>query len=182
MTLHPRAFREMLIRKGFRPTLVGHRRVCTEGFTGAPVLTTVPIYEFPVWLWDDSVPVVIRSHEFQDFQTNVKTLLFGRPDIWGNDWFIDRDPKGTPSLRAGGRYKPLVRAKGHLFRPRATDLKQPDPYQRPDFLSPESDPAHAPPDLIGSIRERQGGGTPVPPLASLLKVQFALLASTLLIA
>ena len=44
ITLHPTSYREMLLRKGFRPTLVGHRQVCTEGFTCSPAVTKVPIY------------------------------------------------------------------------------------------------------------------------------------------
>ena len=163
ITLHPTSYREMLIREGFKPALVGHRKVCTEGFTGAPVVTTVPIYELHLRLWDDSVPVVVRSHEFRDFQTNVKTLLFGRPDIWANNWFLDRDPQEKPSLRVGTRYKPLVRAKGHLFRPMAYDLHQPEPYQRPDLLHSKDSASHTVPDLIGSIRELGGWYTRPPP-------------------
>ena len=50
ITLHPRSFRDMLLRKGCRPVVVGHKRVCTEGFTGSPVITIVPIYGFPLRL------------------------------------------------------------------------------------------------------------------------------------
>ena len=163
VTLHPTSYREMLLRKGFRPTLVGHRQVCTEGFTGSPVVTTVPIYELHLRLWKDSIPITVLSHEFRDYQTNVKTLLFGRPDIWRNNWFLDRDPKDQPSLRVGTLYKPLVRAKGHLFRPMAYDLHQPEPYHRPDQHDSVLSKAQASPDLVGSIRELGGWYTRPPP-------------------
>ena len=50
LTLHPRSYREMLLKKGVQPQLVGERRVSTKGFTGSPVIGTVKIYEFPLQL------------------------------------------------------------------------------------------------------------------------------------
>ena len=119
------------MKKGVQPKLVGERRVSTKGFTGSPVIGTVKIYEFPLQLWENSVPVLIRSHEFSDYQTNVKTLLFGRDNIWNVNWFIDQDPKGVPSLRSGQRYKPMVRAKDYMFQPPPANSIEPAPYQRP---------------------------------------------------
>ena len=146
----------MLAKRGYQAKHVGSRRVCTEGFTGEPVLGTVQIYELHLRLGDNSPPVIVRSHEFPDHQTNVKTLLFGRVDIWDKNWFPDRDPTGKPSLRWGRRFKPLVRAKEHLFRPQAYDLRQPEPYARPDQPANGASSEAATPDLVGSIREVGG--------------------------
>ena len=156
ITLHPRSFREMLSRKDYQPKQVGTRAVATSGFSGAPVVGSVPIYCLHLRLWNNSVPVEVLSYEFPDHQTNIKTLLLGRVDIWANDWFPDRDPDGKPALRSGRRYKPLVRAKEHLYRPSPCDLTQPEEYQRPD-QRPEPGPGVPPaPDFIGSISETGG--------------------------
>ena len=81
LTLHPRSFRERIVQQGFRPTLIGSRIISTHGFTGEPIVGPVPIYEFKLRLWKDSAPVRIRSYEFPDYQTNIKTLLFGQVSI-----------------------------------------------------------------------------------------------------
>jgi hypothetical protein len=75
ITLHPRSFREMLVRKGFQAQQVGAKRMSASGFAGAPVIGSVPIYELSLRLWDNSVPVRVLSCEFPDHQTNIKTLL-----------------------------------------------------------------------------------------------------------
>jgi hypothetical protein len=156
LTLHPRSFREMLARKGYQPKQVGTRAVSTSGFSGAPVVGSVPIYCLNIRLWDNSVPVEVLSYEFPDHQTNIKTLLLGRVSIWTHDWFPDRDPEGKPALRSGRRYKPLVRAKEHLYRPSHYDLHQPDEYQRPDQKPDPQSPIPSTPDFIGSIDETGG--------------------------
>ena len=176
ITLHPRSFRERLLKKGVCPKLVGERKVCTEGFTGLPIIATVRIFEFPLRLWGNSVPVNVRSHEFPDHQTNVKTLLFGRDNIWNLDWFIDRAPDGTPSIRSGQRFKPMVRAKEHLFQPLPFDLRQPAPFQRPDQLNPK-DPTNPEPQPVGNV-QKIGGWCSRPSLAQCLTVPCALRVST----
>jgi hypothetical protein len=132
ITLHPRSFREMLLRKGFRAKQVGSRKVSTIGFTGSPLTDTVAIYELELRLWQNSVPAKVLSYEFQDHQTNLKTLLFGRVDIWAHDWFPGRDENGTPVLKTPRGSKPLMRAKSHLLRPLPSDFTPPAAYQRPD--------------------------------------------------
>ena len=149
-----------MIKHGYAPRRIGFRTIATQGFTGEHIVGSVPIYEFHLLILENSVPVSVRSDEFPNYQTNIKTLFIGRVTIWHHNWFPDRDPQGVPSLRCAQRFTPLVRAREQLLRLLPFHFEPPVAHQRPDSDPPNSKVGSCTSsiNLICSIGEL-GGGT-----------------------